>query len=461
MKSHDVAIRVENVSKCYRIGLKEEIHDTIGKGFLSFLKSPLRNFKKYRSLYKFDDAVPSVDSGNDSSDPSDIFWALKNLSFELKKGEVLGIIGKNGAGKSTILKILSKITRPTFGQVEIRGRNSSLLEVGTGFHPELTGRENVYLNGTVLGMKKNEIDRKFDAIVDFSGVEKFLDTPVKRYSSGMTVRLAFAVAAHLEPEILIIDEVLAVGDAEFQAKCLGKMSSVAKEGRTVLFVSHNMGAIAELCSRAIWLEGGQLKQDGFPSDVVMKYLSSSEEKVGYWSRLPEHRLIGRLAWLRSARIFTGDGSSDSTVFRFNERPKVEIEYEVKQRVKDFGVYFWVRDSFSNVVWISNDSDGMAHAGSHRDPGIYRSVCELPANTLKPGRYFVGIGITGKPKECVQEEHRDVMNFSISDVGYPFKRRAGIITPYLDWKIARNVDQETGEGSSEFSGMSSRLEHLGS
>lgn len=455
MKSNDVAIRVESVSKCYRIGLKEEIHDTIGKGFLSFLKSPMRNYRKYRSLYKFDDAVPSADSSGDSANPSDVFWALKNLTFEVKQGEVLGIIGKNGAGKSTILKILSKITRPTFGQVEIHGRNSSLLEVGTGFHPELTGRENVYLNGTVLGMKKKEIERKFDAIVDFSGVEKFLDTPVKRYSSGMTVRLAFAVAAHLEPEILIIDEVLAVGDAEFQAKCLGKMSSVAKEGRTVLFVSHNMGAIAELCTRAIWLEGGRLKEDGLPPDVVMRYLSSSEEKVGCWSRLQDEDVSNRLGWLRKARVLSEIGCPDSSVFRFNERPKVEIEYEIKGKVKEFGVYFWVRDSFGNVIWISNDNDGTAHPDPIREPGVYQSVCELPANTLKPGRYFVGIGMTGSPKEVVQEERRDIMNFSISDVGYPFKRRAGVISPYLDWQVIRNEEHEVSGSPGRHNGMGTR------
>ena len=436
MNSNNVAIRVEDVSKCYRIGMKEEIQDSMSASVLNFLKSPLRNFKKYRSLYTFDDAAPGKDSNSDFSAPSDIFWALKNLSFELKQGEVLGIIGKNGAGKSTILKILSKITRPTFGQVRIHGRSSSLLEVGTGFHPELTGRENVYLNGTVLGMKKTEIERKFDAIVDFSGVEKFLDTPVKRYSSGMTVRLAFAVAAHLEPEILIIDEVLAVGDAEFQAKCLGKMSSVAKEGRTVLFVSHNMGAIAELCSRVIWLEGGTLKEDGSPSEVVMKYLSTSEEKVGNWSRLSDESLVGRLAWLRKARILSGVGDSETTIFPFNGRPKLEIEYEIKSQVKELGVFFWIRDTFNNIVWISNDNDGSAHLEHLREPGIYRSVCEFPENTLKPGRYFVGVGITGTPKDVVEEEHRDIMNFSISEVGHPFRRRAGVISPYLDWQVSR-------------------------
>ena len=256
----------------------------------------------------------------------------------------------------------------------------------------------------------------------------------------MTVRLAFAVAAHLEPEILIIDEVLAVGDAEFQAKCLGKMSSVAKEGRTVLFVSHNMGAVAELCSRVIWLEQGELKQDGFPSDVVMKYLSTSEEKVGSWTRPSDDGVIGRLAWLRKARILLGDDCSNSTIFRFNEKPQVEIEYEIKQKVKELGVYFWIRDTFNNIIWISSDNDKSANSEQIRNPGIYHSVCEIPENTLKPGRYFVGIGITGNPKELVEEEHQNIMNFSISDVGYPLKRRAGVITPFLDWKIARFGEQ---------------------
>ncbi|MCA9422956.1 MAG: ABC transporter ATP-binding protein, partial [Nitrospira sp.] len=251
---NDLAIKVENISKCYRIGLKENMHDSLGASILHFLKNPLHNYRKYRSLYQFDDLRP--DQGDNRPD---VIWALRDVSFELKKGEVVGIIGINGAGKSTLLKILSKITVPTSGSVTIRGRISSLLEVGTGFHPELTGRENVYLNGTILGMRKKEIERKFDEIVDFSGVEKFIDTPVKRYSSGMKVRLAFAVAAHLEPEILVIDEVLAVGDARFQKKCLDKMKDVGQQGRTVLFVSHILPAVTRLCRRTILLNGGRVQ----------------------------------------------------------------------------------------------------------------------------------------------------------------------------------------------------------
>ncbi|MFQ5866208.1 MAG: ABC transporter ATP-binding protein, partial [bacterium] len=239
MRSKDIAIKVQNISKRYRIGLKEEMRDSFAVAVLDFIKSPLKNYRKYRSLYEFED----INYSAENNVTENVIWALRDISFEVPKGEVLGIIGRNGAGKSTLLKILCKVTDPTSGVAEIRGRVSSLLEVGTGFHQELTGRENIYLNGTILGMTKKEVGRKFDEIVDFSGVEKFIDTPVKRYSSGMRVRLAFSVAAHLEPEILLIDEVLAVGDAEFQKKCLNKMEHVGQEGRTVLFVSHNVTAI--------------------------------------------------------------------------------------------------------------------------------------------------------------------------------------------------------------------------
>ena len=231
----------------------------------SWIKSPFKNFQTLRRLNTF----------NHNGDAEDVIWAVKDVSFEIEEGEVVGIIGRNGAGKSTLLKILSRITEPTGGRAVIRGRVSSLLEVGTGFHPDLTGRENVYMNGTILGMTKREIDRKFDEIVDFSGVERFLDTPIKRYSSGMQVRLAFAVAAHLEPEILIVDEVLAVGDAEFQKKCLGKMQDVARGGRTVLFVSHNMAAVGNLCSRGIVLSNGAVSFEGNAESAVENYTRST------------------------------------------------------------------------------------------------------------------------------------------------------------------------------------------
>lgn len=258
----DTVINAEKLAKRYRIGLKEEMNDTMVGAIGHFLRSPLERFRSLKKLSTFTD---------DSHEPEDIIWALKDVSFEIRRGEVVGFIGSNGAGKSTLLKILAGITEPTDGRAIIKGRIASLLEVGTGFHPELTGRENVYLNGTILGMKKTEIDQMFDQIVDFAEVEKFIETPVKRYSSGMRVRLAFAVAAHLQPEILLVDEVLAVGDSAFQKKCLGKMGNIAKGGRTVLFVSHKMDSIRKLCKDVYWLDGGRLKESGPVDEVVNKY----------------------------------------------------------------------------------------------------------------------------------------------------------------------------------------------
>ena len=260
-------ITVENLSKAYLIGMKDQAPDTLMSAATKWIKSPLRNFRNLRRLNTF----------NHDGETEDVIWAVKDVSFEVKEGEVIGIIGHNGAGKSTLLKILSRITEPTSGRAVIRGRISSLLEVGTGFHPDLTGRENIYMNGTILGMTKREIDSKFDEIVDFSGMGKFLDTPIKRYSSGMQVRLAFSVAAHLEPEILIIDEVLAVGDAEFQKKCLGKMEDVANLGRTVLFVSHQLGAIQRLCTRSIVMQQGQQTFDGHTAEAISLYLTSHSQ----------------------------------------------------------------------------------------------------------------------------------------------------------------------------------------
>ena len=279
--SSKTAVSVENLNKFYRIGVAVDKSDSAIAALSKFVRSPLSNYKKYRSLYKFNDIDLEAVAAGQIQLPDDVIWAIRNMNFEVPRGQVLGIIGHNGAGKSTLLKILSRITTPTQGRVEIRGRISSLLEVGTGFHNELTGRENTYLNGTILGMSKKEVDRVFDEIVEFSGVEKFLDTPVKRYSTGMKVRLAFAVAAHLEPEILIVDEVLSVGDAEFQRKCMDKMESIGEEGRTILFVSHNMPAVTRMCNRVITIDHGSVVNDGNPQDVVSHYLKSGQGKSSY------------------------------------------------------------------------------------------------------------------------------------------------------------------------------------
>jgi homopolymeric O-antigen transport system ATP-binding protein len=377
----DLAIKVENISKCYRIGLKENMHDSLGASILHFLGNPLQNYRKYRSLYQFDDLRP------DGDNPPDVLWALKDVSFEVKKGEVVGIIGVNGAGKSTLLKILSKITFPTGGSVTIRGRISSLLEVGTGFHPELTGRENVYLNGTILGMRKKEIERKFEEIVDFSGVEKFIDTPVKRYSSGMKVRLAFAVAAHLEPEILVIDEVLAVGDAQFQKKCMDKMKDVGQHGRTVLFVSHNMQAITRLCPRAILLNDGQVLAEGPSCEMVSFYLNSEggakPEKV--WPDLfqaPGDDVI-RLCALRARAV---DGRVTGVV-NISQAVSIELEYEVLQSGHEFEIYFKLINGEGIDVFQSIDNDPSWRKKS-RPIGRYVSRAWIPGNLLAEGMYVI-------------------------------------------------------------------------
>ncbi|NIQ01573.1 MAG: ATP-binding cassette domain-containing protein, partial [Nitrospinaceae bacterium] len=287
-----------------------------------FIKSPLNNFRKYRNLYTFKD----FEKSNAGAD--DIIWALDDVSFEVKRGEALAIIGRNGAGKSTLLKILSRITTPNRGRAEIRGKISSLLEVGTGFHPELSGRENVYLNGTILGMKKKEVDRKFDEIVDFSGVDKFIDTPVKRYSSGMKVRLAFSVAAHLDPDVLIIDEVLAVGDQEFQKKCLNKMEEVEKGGRTVLFVSHKMSSVMKLCDRAILIDSGRIVEDGPSKRVVSNYLCADQGTMAAreWPD-PQKAPSGPLARLRAVRVKNMEGTISEQI-DVRHPFTIEMEYEV-------------------------------------------------------------------------------------------------------------------------------------
>lgn len=314
IKMSDIAIRVENLGKLYRIGGPQEKYTTLRDTITSAATAPIR---KIRGLLR----------GESASDLKEEIWALKDVSFDVKHGEVVGIIGRNGAGKSTLLKILSRITEPTTGYADVYGRVGALLEVGTGFHPELTGRENVYLNGAILGMSRRDIDRKFDEIIEFAGIEKFVDTPVKHYSSGMGLRLGFAVAAHLEPEILVVDEVLAVGDAEFQKKCLGKMSTVANNGRTVLFVSHNMAAVSALCSSAIYLEAGQVRVEGNTRRIIQQYIS-------LFDSLPETRLATRTdrtgnGIIRFTNVRTTDSKLDQRRFTTQTGAPLSliIEYE--------------------------------------------------------------------------------------------------------------------------------------
>lgn len=322
-------------------------------------------------------------SSGTSRQETEEFWALKDISFEIKQGERVGIIGSNGAGKSTLLKILSRITAPTQGKVTIRGRVASLLEVGTGFHPELTGRENIFLNGAILGMRRNEIKRKFDEIIDFADVEKFLDTPVKRYSSGMYVRLAFAVAAHLEPEILIVDEVLAVGDVQFQKKCLGKMQEVGRQGRTVLLVSHNLSAIRNLCSRSLWIESGNIGGDGSTDKIESDYL----EKIGKLGSINAKKSSTDLE-VQSVVLKDDDGHVTNR-FKYGESITIQINCLAKKKI--FEPYFWlaVRGAHGNLFTANMLLDGQRPKVLS---GVTTLKCRFPKIKITPGFYTINMGV---------------------------------------------------------------------
>lgn len=371
----DLAIRVEHLGKQYRLGASHTSYATFRDSLVNTAQASLDWLKgKHKTR-------------------QETFWALDDVSFEVKHGEAIGIIGRNGAGKSTLLKILSRITSPTRGRVDVFGRVGSLLEVGTGFHPELTGRENIYLNGAILGMPNREINRKFDEIVDFSGIEKFLDTPVKHYSSGMYVRLAFAVAAHLEPEILVVDEVLAVGDAEFQKKCLGKMNNVAHDGRAILLVSHNMQAIRQLCKETIWLNTGQVIERGMTQNIIDKYLKSSNLISS------DDNIADLIEKLPPDPVFKLEGITLSQ----NRQPvqhvvlsgrslDFEIRYKVLQRTTGFRVYIDLLDEEKNLLFRSfhdNDADGIPIT----EPDAYVSQVSIPADMLAPKDYFIKVNAT--------------------------------------------------------------------
>jgi lipopolysaccharide transport system ATP-binding protein len=432
--NNDMVIKAENISKYYRIGMKQEMPDSFAKALFGFVKSPFKNYHKYRSLYRFDD----IGSDTNTNDRADLIRALRGISFEIKKGEVVGIIGRNGAGKSTLLKILSRITSPTSGTAEIHGRISSLLEVGTGFHPELTGRENIYLNATILGMRKKEVDRKFDEIVDFSGVERFIDTPVKRYSSGMQVRLAFSVAAHLEPEILIVDEVLAVGDAEFQKKCLNKMENVGQKGRTVLFVSHNMPAITRLCERTILLSEGAVSQDGPSLEVVSSYLcygttTTAEREWPDSSVAP----AGKVVRLRAVRVRGEDGAA-SAIVDIRRPVELEMEYEVKEPGHMLLPYYSLFTEEGVLSFMTVDLDPAWHRRP-RPEGHYISRALIPGNLLAEGMVFVASGLVTLNPIRSQFFERDAICFRVIDNfdgdsarGDWVGRFGGVVRPKLQW-----------------------------
>ena len=382
-------------------------------------KEPLHRLRKLR--------------GN--SKEQETFWALKDISFEVQTGEVLGIIGRNGAGKSTLLKILSRITAPTRGEIEYRGRLASLLEVGTGFHPELSGRENIFINGAILGMSKAEIRKKFDEIVDFAGIEQFLNTPVKRYSSGMYVRLAFAVAAHLDPDILVVDEVLAVGDAEFQKKCLGKLQEVAGHGRTVLFVSHNLGAVKRLCHRAILLEQGQCVTDGPVEQTVNTYLSSTESGVGS-KRF--HTKNDKKVQITGVSVTNTEDASPALL---HNRPLVvEVDWQVDCWPKGSYICLDIINDFGQCVIWSSDVCSLEEMKEMREPGTYRSHVTVPENILSPGRYYFTLAVYSPETGSVHDVAERAVSIDILDGG-SFLAALGIhkkalTSVQLSWEVEK-------------------------
>jgi len=438
MSNGNFAISVEDIYKVFRLGVKDEDADSLIQSMIKGIRNPLDNYKKYKSLYDFDDV--DFDNPDNPNNADDVLWALKGVSFDVKQGEVVGIIGRNGAGKSTLLKTLTRITPPSRGQIKIQGRVSSLLEVGTGFHPELTGRENIYLNGTILGMRKREVDRKFDEIVEFSGVERFLDTPVKRYSSGMRVRLAFAVAAHLEPEILIIDEVLAVGDASFQKKCLNKMEHVGKEGRTVLFVSHSMPAITRLCPRVVVLDQGKVLADGDAQTVVASYLHSGlgSSAIREWTDT-KTQPGGEFGRLRSVRVLNDQGDV-SGVANISKPITLEVQYTILQSSMMVMPHFHIFNEEGINVFSAYENDSKWR-GKDRPAGDYKSQVTIPANLMSEGMFYVGAGMVTLDPIIPQYYEGEVVAFQVIDKFSDQSARGdwvgnmgGAVRPRLDWNI---------------------------
>jgi lipopolysaccharide transport system ATP-binding protein len=416
-----IVLDVENISKQYRLGIVG--NKTLQDDFV-------RWWSRIRGK---EDPFLKVGEANDreKKGESEYVWSLKNIHFQVSRGEVLGIIGKNGAGKSTLLKILSKVTAPTTGSVKVKGRIASLLEVGTGFHPELTGRENIYLNGAILGMRKKEINRKFDEIVEFSGVQRYIDTPVKRYSSGMYVRLAFAVAAHLEPEILIIDEVLAVGDAEFQRKCLGKMKEVSGSGRTVLFVSHNMEAVKSLCDRVIYLENGSVVMDGEPGEVIECYLqkqsTSLHQQVFNYEDAPGNEFVR----LRSIRLSPKreDGKNMLTV---KSPLQIEMEYWNEQDAVATNLSLHLFAATGECVFNIITQLPVPILGK----GLQKASCLIPGDLLNTGVFSVSIMVV-KDTSVPLYNFEDLLTFEIEEERVSTNwhgKFPGFVRPIIDFKL---------------------------
>lgn len=419
----DLAIRADGLGKSYMIGHRSAERYTALRDVLA---QSARNFVRTAGAMLRGQAIYSGDTIEE-------FAALQDVSFSIDKGDVVGIVGRNGAGKSTLLKVLSRVTEPSVGRVEIRGRVASLLEVGTGFHPELTGRENIFLNGAILGMTRSEIGRKFDEIVEFAGVERFLDTPVKRYSSGMYVRLAFAVAAHLEPEILVVDEVLAVGDAEFQRKCLGRMQEVSQGGgRTVLLVSHNIGHIMQVCDRAIWLEKGRVRMTGACEEVVSRYISDGANDDGRVTFRPSFEAPFAFQAI-ALRTPSGKTSSQLDVL---EPFDIVLDFETGEGIPDLEISVRLHNTFGVPIFSSNRSRFIAE---RTVAGVHRNVISIPSETLMPGRYVVTVGAF-KLNGDIFEVHDKCLGFVVEETGSHMARysgrasEVGVVLVHFPWRI---------------------------
>ncbi len=424
----DIAVSVEGLGKRYRISHRNDPYGRLTETLADAMRSP---FDRLRGRPR---------------ETTEWFWALQDVSFEVRYGEVLGVIGRNGAGKSTLLKILSRITEPTTGSARLDGRVGALLEVGTGFHPELTGRENIYLSGAVLGMRRHEIVRRFDAIVDFAGIEQFLDTPIKRYSSGMQVRLGFAIAAHLEPEILFVDEVLAVGDAEFQAKCLGRMEEIGASGKAIIFVSHSSAAILRLCTRGILIERGRVVADGAATFVMDQYLRRGLDSIGARTWESGTSPGDDVAQLLAVRVVpVGGGSPEDIDIR--QPIDIQVDYrsvlvdDLKPTVNvhlfnDAGINVFVNCDWNNRDWWR----------SERTPGTYRATCRIPGNFLAEGRFTIDAVISTFDPLVVHAREEAAVSMIVVDRSHgdgvrgPFTRDwPGVVRPMLEWTVDRLPD----------------------
>lgn len=422
------AIVVQGLGKQYRLGQKPASYGTLRDTITGIATERFRQIRRILG-----------GNGIESASRGEWMWALKDVSFKIGRGEVVGIIGRNGAGKSTLLKILSQITEPSEGGVDLHGRVGSLLEVGTGFHPELTGRENIYLNGSILGMYRSDIDRQFDAIVAFAEIERFIDTPVKHYSSGMYLRLGFAVAAHLQPDILVVDEVLAVGDARFQQKCLAKMHEVGNQGRTVLFVSHNMPAITRICPRTILLNEGTVVADGPSTEVIGRYLVTGEgtTAVRYWTD-PQKAPSGDAARLLGVWVRGGNGQITSSV-NITDTAGITMEYELTVSDKVILPVCQVSNEEGVRIFSCTDIDP-AWRGRPRPAGVYRTTTWIPGNFLNEGRHFVSVALFTLKPRTLQFWEREAVGFQVVDTLDPDSARGewtgpidGVVRPLLSWQ----------------------------